>query len=173
MAEEDHYDDVDISDVIDETEHYLEADHQHAELTEHMDSENINTIQDSDLLSSEEHTVDEKKPQVQNKTEVIRSTRLPMARVKNIMKMDPDVSVVSGDAVFLVTKATVSMKGIFTVSGAPQLLFHLEESRNYTFQVNYLNNPSIFLYFANFYTIITYFCNSGLISYMWCLSLTE
>ncbi|KAJ8732986.1 hypothetical protein PYW07_015585 [Mythimna separata] len=106
MAEEEHYDDVDISDIIDESEHYLEADHQHAELTEQTDSENINTIHDSELLSSEEHAVDEKRPQVQNKSEVVRSTRLPIARIKNIMKMDPDVSVVSGDAVFLVTKAT-------------------------------------------------------------------
>lgn len=109
MAEEEHYDDVDISDIIDESEHYLEADHQHAELAELPDSENINTMPESDLLSSEEQTVDEKRPQVQNKTEVIRSTRLPIARIKNIMKMDPDVSVVSGEAVFLVTKATVSI----------------------------------------------------------------
>ncbi|XP_022816391.1 DNA polymerase epsilon subunit 4 [Spodoptera litura] len=105
MADEDHYDDVDISDLIDESDHYLEADHQHAEL-EATDSEHINTIQDSDLLSSEEQTIDSKKPPPQNKSEVIRSTRLPIARIKNIMKMDPDVSVVSGDAVFLVTKAT-------------------------------------------------------------------
>uniref|UniRef100_A0A2A4JDI0 Transcription factor CBF/NF-Y/archaeal histone domain-containing protein n=1 Tax=Heliothis virescens TaxID=7102 RepID=A0A2A4JDI0_HELVI len=106
MAEEEHYDDVDISDIIDESEHYLEADHQHAEIAEITDSENINTIQDSDIINSEEQIADEKKPPVHNKTEVIRSTRLPIARIKNIMKMDPDVSVVSGDAVFLVTKAT-------------------------------------------------------------------
>lgn len=110
MAEDEHYDDVDISDIIDESEHYLEADHQNAEITESTDIENVNTIPDSDLLNSEEQeqAVDEKRPQVQSKSEVIRSTRLPIARIKNIMKMDPDVSVVSGDAVFLVTKATVS-----------------------------------------------------------------
>jgi len=33
---------------------------------------------------------------------------LPPGRVKLIMKMDPDVNIVAGDAVFLLTKATVS-----------------------------------------------------------------
>lgn len=33
---------------------------------------------------------------------------LPPGRVKLIMKMDPDVNIVAGEAVFLVTKATVS-----------------------------------------------------------------
>ncbi|CAB3242972.1 unnamed protein product [Arctia plantaginis] len=103
MAEEEHYDDVDISDLIEESEHYLDTEHQNTETT---DTENVNTLQDSEILNSEEQVVDEKRPQVQNKSEAIRSTRLPIARIKNIMKMDPDVSVVSGDAVFLVTKAT-------------------------------------------------------------------
>lgn len=139
MAEEEHYDEVDISDIIDESEHYLEADHQHAELAEHTDSENINTIQDSELLSSEEHTVDEKKPPVQNKTEVVRSTRLPIARIKNIMKMDPDVSVVSGDAVFLVTKATVSMRIVFLHSAAAKLPLDLVERKtSFSFSQSYL-----------------------------------
>ncbi|XP_026739679.1 DNA polymerase epsilon subunit 4 [Trichoplusia ni] len=105
MADDEHYDDVDISDIIDDTDHYLEADHQLTEITE-TDSDILNTITDSEVLNSEEPAVDEKKPQPQSKSEVVRSTRLPIARIKNIMKMDPDVSVVSGDAVFLVTKAT-------------------------------------------------------------------
>lgn len=33
---------------------------------------------------------------------------LPPGRVKLIMKMDPDVNIVAGDAVFLLTKATVT-----------------------------------------------------------------
>ena len=135
MAEEEHYDDVDISDIIDESEHYLEADHQHAELAEPPDSENINTIPDSDLLSSEEQTVDDKRPQVQNKTEVIRSTRLPIARIKNIMKMDPDVSIVSGDAVFLVTKATVSTHSAIKCSSATKLLLNMWGCVDYSFPI--------------------------------------
>lgn len=35
-----------------------------------------------------------------------RLVKLPLARVKHIMKMDADCSVISSDAVFLVTKAT-------------------------------------------------------------------
>lgn len=110
MAEEGHYEDVDISDIIDDTDQYFDGDHLNTKLiSDATDSENTNTIQQSDIITSEEQTP-EVRPQVQvkDKAEVIRATRLPMARIKNIMKMDPDVSVVSGDAVFLVTKATVS-----------------------------------------------------------------
>lgn len=39
-----------------------------------------------------------------------RFVRLPLARVKNIMKSDPDCGIVSQDSVFLITKATVSLK---------------------------------------------------------------
>lgn len=113
MAEEENYDDVDISDMIEDSEHYLDADHRNTEIT--TDTEIVNTKQDSEIIHSEEQITDEKRPPAQNKSEAIRSTRLPMARIKNIMKMDPDVSVVSGDAVFLVTKATVSI-GDFTSS---------------------------------------------------------
>lgn len=35
--------------------------------------------------------------------------RLPLSRVKKIMKMDPDVSIASQEAVFLITKATVKI----------------------------------------------------------------
>lgn len=37
-----------------------------------------------------------------------RILRLPLARVKHIMKMDPDVHFASQEAVFLITKSTVS-----------------------------------------------------------------
>lgn len=110
MTEEEHYEDVDISDIVDDSEHYLvdsvvDSEPLHTEAT---DSESLNTIQNSEILHSEEQLTEDKKGPVQ-KPEVIRSTRLPMARIKNIMKMDPDVNVISGDAVFLVTKATVSI----------------------------------------------------------------
>lgn len=42
-------------------------------------------------------------------TEKQRHVRLPLARVKNIIKTDPDCGMVSQDAVFLVTKATVGV----------------------------------------------------------------
>lgn len=37
-----------------------------------------------------------------------RLVRLPLARIKNLIKMDPDCGIVSQDSVFLITKATVS-----------------------------------------------------------------
>lgn len=44
---------------------------------------------------------------------------LPPGRVKLIMKMDPDVNIVAGDAVYILTKATVSN----SYSKLPGLLF--------------------------------------------------
>ncbi|XP_030039903.2 DNA polymerase epsilon subunit 4-like [Manduca sexta] len=103
MTEEQNFEDVDISDIMDDAEHYPDSDHQtEFHNTESNDLENQHNEQSSEILNTEEQ-VAEKNAQ---RSEVIRSTRLPMARIKNIMKMDPDVSVVSSDAVFLVTKAT-------------------------------------------------------------------
>lgn len=108
MTEEENYTDIDISDVIEESEQFLDSEPHNSETVE--GGENFYTAQDSEPLTSEDLLSTEKKaPNSASKSEVIRSTRLPMARIKNIMKMDPDVSVVSGDAVFLVTKATVSV----------------------------------------------------------------
>lgn len=39
--------------------------------------------------------------------------RLPLARVKNIMKMDPDCLLISQDALFLMTKSTVLLNNLF------------------------------------------------------------
>ncbi|XP_028043693.1 DNA polymerase epsilon subunit 4 [Bombyx mandarina] len=98
MSEEECHEDVDISDITEHSESYLENEHLKFALTEATEAEN-NKLEFE--LNSEEQ-VHEKK----QKTEVIRSTKLPIARIKNIMKMDPDVNIVSSDAVFLVTKAT-------------------------------------------------------------------
>lgn len=46
-------------------------------------------------------------------TENVRHKGLPPGRVKLIMKMDPDVNIVAGEAVYLVTKATVKKKHEF------------------------------------------------------------
>lgn len=37
-------------------------------------------------------------------------TELPLTRIRTIMKMDPDVHIMSQEAVYLVTKATVSIR---------------------------------------------------------------
>lgn len=39
--------------------------------------------------------------------------RLPFSRVKHIMKIDPDVHLASQEAVFLITKSTVSVDACF------------------------------------------------------------
>lgn len=48
---------------------------------------------------------------------------LPPGRVKLIMKMDPDVNIIAGDAVFLVTKATVKHSIVIVIM--PQVLAFL------------------------------------------------
>ncbi|XP_011550716.3 DNA polymerase epsilon subunit 4 [Plutella xylostella] len=102
MAEEEHYTDIDISDVIEDTEQCLDSENP---LSEAIESETLNTIQDSEVLGSEDQLLVEKTQQ-SNKTESIKTTRLPLSRIKQIMKMDPDVHLVQADAVFLVAKAT-------------------------------------------------------------------
>lgn len=104
MIDEDHLTDLDISEVVDDTDQYFNTENQ---TSEGFDSELSNVQNSEDLNSEEQPVVDKKTPN--QKSEIIRSTRLPMARIKNIMKMDPDVSIVSADALFLVTKATVSI----------------------------------------------------------------
>ncbi|XP_053603085.1 DNA polymerase epsilon subunit 4 [Plodia interpunctella] len=103
MVEEEHY--TDISDIIEdtETENFMDSEQQNIE--PHVME--IPVDQASELLNSEEAAPTETKPPNQStKSEVVRSTRLPMGRIKSLIKMDPDVSVVSADAVFLITKAT-------------------------------------------------------------------
>lgn len=107
MAEENHYTDIDISDVVEDTDHYIDSEQAGTEIME-FDTE-THTELDSELINSEDQNLAEKKPQNQTpKSETVKSTRLPIARIRNIMKMDPDVNIVHQDAVFLVTKATVS-----------------------------------------------------------------
>jgi len=72
--------------------------------TDDSDGENDNLLVDADPDQSTE-SLKEDSPNV--KTKDIHKG-LPPGRVKLIMKMDPDVNIVAGDAVFLLTKATVS-----------------------------------------------------------------
>ncbi|CAK1552842.1 unnamed protein product [Leptosia nina] len=100
MSEEDHYAEVDISDELEDSENLFKNEKQFE-----VNEDEPNSIQNSEVLISEDPDSGEKK--VTNvKTDVVRITKLPMARIKNIMKMDPDVHVVNSEAVFLVTKAT-------------------------------------------------------------------
>ena len=46
----------------------------------------------------------------QNEEKTEKLVQLPIARIRNIMKMDQEVHIASQEAVFLITKATVSLK---------------------------------------------------------------
>ncbi|VVD04049.1 unnamed protein product [Leptidea sinapis] len=100
MSEEDHYLELDVLDIIDNSENLF-------------DSENASEISNSEqysgpiVASTESAQLLATAKNVQSgKSEVPKTTRLPMARIKNIIKMDPDVQMVTAEAVFLVTKAT-------------------------------------------------------------------
>lgn len=71
---------------------------------------------DVETLIGEVPQSDTESPVLQNSTSPRGSTtkpvkyvKLPLSRIKQIMKMDPDVVIVQQDAIFLVTKATVSV----------------------------------------------------------------
>ncbi|XP_034824922.1 DNA polymerase epsilon subunit 4 [Maniola hyperantus] len=103
MSEEENYTELDMSDVVEDTDQYLENDYQSTDIGE----SELSTIHESEILNSEDQVPGKKlDKQSVSKPEVLRTTKLPMARIKSIMKMDPDVSVVNAEAVFLVAKAT-------------------------------------------------------------------
>jgi len=56
---------------------------------------------------NEAESVQDESEQEEEKSEKI--LRLPFSRVKHIMKIDPDVHLASQEAVFLITKSTVSV----------------------------------------------------------------
>lgn len=74
---------------------------------------------EEEVVISEEVVLDtlpEKSTSVSNNTakenaspEKPKLLRLPLARIKHMMKMDPDVGLISNDAAMLITKATVSI----------------------------------------------------------------
>lgn len=67
------------------------------------DEQNESTNTEPHSQKTTENTADE------NQAVIIaeKSTKFPLSRIKSIMKMDPDVSITSSDAVFLVARATV------------------------------------------------------------------
>jgi DNA polymerase epsilon subunit 4 len=49
--------------------------------------------------------------------------RLPFSRVKHIMKIDPDVHLASQEAVFLITKSTVSIDARLNTTNSSNLCY--------------------------------------------------
>lgn len=64
-------------------------------------------------MSEENVNMEEEQPSNSNVEEspamaaTPKQTKLPMAKIKNIMKCDPDANIVSNEAVFITAKATV------------------------------------------------------------------
>lgn len=74
-------------------------------MDESEDSLVVNSKDDSSGKDAEH--IQEENEQEEEKSEKI--LRLPFARVRHIMKIDPDVHHASQEAVFLITKSTVSV----------------------------------------------------------------
>lgn len=76
-----------------------------------MDLENSEDMEDTDLgieLNETEVEIPDEADGEQTGEKVERLSKLPLARIKYIMKTDPDVNLASQEAVFLISKATVS-----------------------------------------------------------------
>ena len=74
-----------------------------------MDENEASTVDNCKAHSSgnDVESVQDESEQEEEKSEKI--LRLPFSRVKHIMKIDPDVHLASQEAVFLITKSTVSV----------------------------------------------------------------
>ena len=93
------------------------------EVTSFEDEANIEQTNETDMAASEHPMIEEQSETVEHEEELgetnesnslpenksnDRLIRLPLARIKNIMKTDPDVTITSQDAAILIAKATVS-----------------------------------------------------------------
>lgn len=73
------------------------------------ETENTNNASESEAVADNVNTASEFFNSESDALEKRKLVRLPLARVKQIMKTDLECGLISQDAVFLVTKATVSL----------------------------------------------------------------
>ena len=63
------------------------------------------------MADTEEQTADSVEGNLQNEeTSVGRLTQFPQTRIRNMMKIDPDLHLANRESVFLLTKAAVSVQ---------------------------------------------------------------
>ncbi|XP_054260362.1 DNA polymerase epsilon subunit 4 [Macrosteles quadrilineatus] len=72
---------------------------------DNLNTDDVNT-DDVELTEANTENQDESHGDTNTEEKAERLTKLPMSRIKHIMKMDPEVSLASQDAVFLISKAT-------------------------------------------------------------------
>lgn len=81
---------------------------------EMFDSENLITEDGNDVdIEDEIEKPTAEQTQSEQTEHEQKLTKLPLARIKNIMKMDPDLNLTSQEAVFLIAKATVSSSNTY------------------------------------------------------------
>lgn len=106
-VEEDIIDHEELEEPVEEENYATDE-----EFEEEMDKENepdtelnIPTV-DLDKPGTSKETADSETVKKPKPVIVLKDINLPLSKVKNIMKLDPDVNIVSQEAVLLVTKAT-------------------------------------------------------------------
>ncbi|XP_014371755.2 DNA polymerase epsilon subunit 4 [Papilio machaon] len=102
MMDESHLTELNMSEEVYDTDQFFTTDNQNSENFDsnlELNSEQLEHVDEKQT----EAVIEKKTPPQRNET---TRTKLPIARIRNIMRMDPDVSIVHSDAVFLVTKAT-------------------------------------------------------------------
>lgn len=71
--------------------------------------EDLQINDENELTESMENGPTEENSVKESPNQKQRLIRLPLSRIKTIMKLDPDCALVSQDSAFLITKATVSI----------------------------------------------------------------
>ncbi|XP_022206169.2 DNA polymerase epsilon subunit 4 [Nilaparvata lugens] len=96
-----------VKDPLEENEEIINSDNSNVQ--ENVEESNI--IENDNPENDQEKEIDDdeldsKKPAEDVDSKVVRPTRLPISRIKSIMKFDEELNAASQEAVFIITKAT-------------------------------------------------------------------
>ncbi|XP_011495886.1 PREDICTED: DNA polymerase epsilon subunit 4 [Ceratosolen solmsi marchali] len=70
-----------------------------------LNNEDVSTEYNEDPDFQKEHELDEAEA-LQDEEPKIKLTKLPIGRIRTIVKTDPDINFINQEAIFLITKAT-------------------------------------------------------------------